>query len=88
MEVIKEIPIKCPVCNGTGEYKGKECKACNGKGIVVMIEKDYYKDNSILEPYITYTATIDPDFILTWYSTDIIYDNQELNDEKNEKKAD
>lgn len=27
-------PHKCPICNGSCEYAGKLCKACDGKGII------------------------------------------------------
>ena len=27
-------PHICPVCKGEGEYKGKTCHGCNGKGFV------------------------------------------------------
>lgn len=27
-------PYKCPVCNGSAEYKGEECHGCGGRGLV------------------------------------------------------
>ena len=27
---------KCPVCNGSGKYKKKECHGCDGKGWVTI----------------------------------------------------
>ena len=31
------IPVKCPVCNGTGRKWLKKCKNCNGKGYVEVV---------------------------------------------------
>ena len=28
----------CPVCEGSGEYNGKECHGCQGKGWVNILE--------------------------------------------------
>lgn len=32
--------VTCSACNGDGEIKGKQCRACKGKGFhIVIIEK-------------------------------------------------
>lgn len=31
---IHEVPHKCPVCDGSGQYKEKQCHGCAGSGIV------------------------------------------------------
>lgn len=30
--------VKCPVCDGSGKYKEKECHGCDGKGWVEVKE--------------------------------------------------
>jgi len=41
-----KIPFKCPVCNGFGtlKYGTVTCHACNGKGYVVINNKDRQTD--------------------------------------------
>ena len=38
----KYLPFRCPVCNGFGTLKNGEltCHACNGKGYVVISNRD------------------------------------------------
>ena len=40
---------KCPVCNGSGELAGGECKECKGKGKVDDTDKRYEFNSLILE---------------------------------------
>ena len=35
---VKQLPVKCPVCNGYGTYGHNRvpCQACEGKGIIMV----------------------------------------------------
>ena len=48
----------CPVCKGSGQYKGKKCHGCDGKGWVALsdegINKEYVPVPYETQPYRPY----------------------------------
>ena len=45
----------CPVCKGEGNYNGKQCHGCNGKG---WVEVTGHREYSPAFPIITYPYNI------------------------------
>ena len=57
---------KCPVCEGTGKYKEKECHGCDGKGWV-SVSGDYP-----IYPIYPYPCDPYPDYPYRWTITPTI----------------
>ena len=74
---------KCPVCEGSGEYKEKECHGCNGKGWIEVSDNNYsFKFPEIPEipdipyvpivPYVPYEPWSSPNIPCSpWYTDHI-----------------
>jgi len=57
---------KCPVCEGSGKYKKKECHGCDGKGWILIPEEKQEKE---YVPYPVYPRPYIPEpYISPWES--------------------
>lgn len=48
--IISKKAVICPVCQGEGKYKEKECHGCGGRGWVEVDESYWYYPDSFEPP--------------------------------------